>query len=114
MSRIRWAGSTRRNNRALTLLELLAVVTIVAILAVVAMPRISGHVVKAKEEVDLQYQADLKSAIERYFFDQGSWPASVDALYPHYYPETLPICPVCQQPYTIDPQTQRVVVHEHL
>jgi general secretion pathway protein G len=114
MSRNQGAGVAQGRRRALTLLELLAVVTIIAILASLVMPRLSGHAAQAKVEVDLQYQADLNSAIERYYFDQGNWPADVDALYPDYYPDALPVCPFCQQPYAIDAQTQRIVPHQHL
>lgn len=102
-----------RVGRGFTLLEMLAVVTILGIMALVIVPRIGGHTLLAKKNVCRQYKADLDAAIEQYYFEKGSFPASVDELNPEFYPEAIPVCPVSNQPYSIDAATNRIAGHTH-
>ena len=106
---------TRRGSerKGFTFLEMLAVVTILGILAVVIIPRIGGQTMMAKKNVCYQYKGDLNSALERYYFEHGSFPASVDELTPDFYPEAIPVCPVNNQSYTIDAVTGRIAGHSH-
>lgn len=104
-------GAARR--RGFSLLELIAVVTILGIIAAVILPRIGGHTHTAKINACRQFKADLNAAIERYYFENGSFPATVDDLVPTYYPEALPPCPVDNSAYTIDPVRGRIMGHSH-
>ncbi len=108
--------SSRRTKvrRGFSLLELLAVVTIIGILASVVIPRIGGQTQNAKKQCCAQYVGDLNSAIERYYFAEGSWPTQISDLENNeYYPETVPPCPVSNSVYTIDSTTHRILGHNH-
>ena len=82
-------------------------------MAAIIIPRIGGHTLVAKKNACNQYVSDLNSAIERYYFDTGVWPTSVDDLSPDYYPEAIPNCPVLNAPYAIDAATCRIADHPH-
>jgi prepilin-type N-terminal cleavage/methylation domain-containing protein len=101
-------------RRAFSLLELLAVVTILGILASLVLPRLSGQAVTAKGKVCSQYVGDLNGAIEKYYIDHGTYPASVNDLQDdRYYPAAIPVCPVTGQPFAIDTNTHSVRPHNH-
>jgi prepilin-type N-terminal cleavage/methylation domain-containing protein len=92
----------RKNNRkrrssGFSLLELLAVVTILGIIAVVVIPRISVSAGTAKANAAAQSQAEINSAIERYYFDTGSFPTDLATLFGSatYFPDGAP-----KNPYT--------------
>jgi len=96
-------------NRGFSLLELLAVVTIMGIIAAVVVPRMTASTTTAKVNGELQYRSDLNNALERYYFDIGSYPADLDTLYTDgYYPTAIPNNPVTNVPFEIDPATNRV------
>ena len=86
-----------RKRRGFSLLELLAVVTILGIIAVVVIPRISVSSTTAKTNADLQNKAEINSAVERWYFVNGSWPASdlsdIEAD-PNYFPDGIPANPL--------------------
>ncbi|MEZ6091391.1 MAG: prepilin-type N-terminal cleavage/methylation domain-containing protein [Pirellulaceae bacterium] len=92
-----------------SLLELIAVITIMGVLVLVVTQRISVSGVKAKAECCKQYQAELNRALERYNFETGDFPATLDDLgNSEYYPESVPHCPVTAKPYQIDAATGRI------
>jgi general secretion pathway protein G len=103
----------KRGHRAFTLLEMLAVITIIGIIASIVVTRVSYQAYEAKKKCCLQYKADINSAIERYHFDIGSYPASVSDLQGDYYPAELPKCPVTNLEYDMDATTGRVLGHAH-
>ena len=71
---------TRRTRRAgFSLLELIAVVTILGIIAAVVIPRISNSSVTAKKQADKQTLAELRTALERYNFDNDAYPTATEA-----------------------------------
>jgi hypothetical protein len=58
--------------------------------------------------------AELHSAMERYYFDNGSWPDSLDDLLDNetYFPDGGPrTCPVDNSTYAIDPSTHKIHGH---
>jgi general secretion pathway protein G len=94
-----------------SLLEILAVVTILAIIAVVVIPRISVSSSIGKQRADARNRADINLAVERWYFENGTWPADdlsdigVDASY---FPHGLPNNPTSGTAYTLDATTHRV------
>jgi prepilin-type N-terminal cleavage/methylation domain-containing protein len=101
---------SRRWHRGFSLLELLAVVTILGIIAVVVIPRITVSAGTAKANANTQNIAEINSAVERWYFEKGSWPAddlsdiSKDL---NYFPEGLPKNPVTGGNYSLNSTTHR-------
>ncbi len=94
-----------RKRSGFSLLELLAVVTILGIIAVVVIPRISVSANTAKANADAQNKAEINSAVERWYFEKGSYPAadlSDIGGDPNYFPNGLPTNPVTGAAYTLD------------
>jgi len=95
---------TRRRG-GFSLLELLAVVTILGIIAVVVIPRISVSANTAKTNAHKQNVSEINSAVERWYFEKGSYPAKdlsdigADA---NYFPNSLPTNPLTGAKYTLD------------
>ena len=105
-------NNTRKTRRlGFSLLELLAVVTILGIIAVVVIPRITVSANTAKTNAHSQNKSEINSAVERWYFEKGTWPANdlsdikVDPLY---FPNGLPANPVSGAAYTLDGTTHRV------
>ena len=101
----------KAKRRGFSLLELLAVVTILGIIAVVVVPRISVSSAKAKTEANKQNKAEINSAVERWYFEKGSYPADdlTDiAADTTYFPNGLPTNPVDGSVYTLNSTTKRV------
>lgn len=100
-----------RRCRGFSLLELLAVVTILGIIAVVVVPRVSVSSMKAKQEADRQNKAEINSAVERWYFEKGTWPAnnlSDIGADVNYFPSGIPKNPVNNANYTLNATTHRV------
>jgi prepilin-type N-terminal cleavage/methylation domain-containing protein len=103
--------TTRTKRLGFSLLELLAVVTILGIIAVVVIPRISVSSLAAKKAANAQNKAEIHAAVERYYFNTGTWPTpllpELDA--PEYFPGGLPKSPYDGvTPYIISDATRRV------
>jgi prepilin-type N-terminal cleavage/methylation domain-containing protein len=102
--------SRRKNRRGFSLLELLAVVTILGIIAVVVIPRISVSSSTAKANANNQNKAEINAAVERWYFNNGTWPASnlsdigADT---NYFPNGVPTNPVDGSAYTLSATTHR-------
>jgi prepilin-type N-terminal cleavage/methylation domain-containing protein len=104
--------SIRRNKsrRGFSLLELLAVVTILGIIAVVVIPRITVSAGTAKANANSQNKSEINSAVERWYFEKGTWPANnlsdigADA---NYFPQGVPVNPVTGAVYTLNATTHR-------
>ena len=104
---------TRKNRRAgFSLLELLAVVTIMGVIAAVIVPRISNSKAGAQAEVNKQNISEINAAVERWYFEKGSWPSEdlkdigADV---NYFPEGIAANPVTGNAYKLDATTHRVV-----
>ncbi len=86
-----------RKRRGFSLLELLAVVTILGIIAAVVIPRISVSAGTAKANAHQQNMAEINSAVERWYFQKGTYPKTdlsdigTDA---QYFPDGIPSNPV--------------------
>jgi general secretion pathway protein G len=103
---------SRKSRRGFSLLELLAVVTILGVLAAVVIPRISSSKDSAQREVNKQNISEINSAVERWYFERGTWPAdnlSDIGVDPNFFPDGLPTNPVTGAAYTLDATTHRVV-----
>jgi prepilin-type N-terminal cleavage/methylation domain-containing protein len=95
----------------LSLLELLAVVVILGILALIVIPRISVSGSTAKEMACFQNKAEINGAVERYYVEHGTLPASIDDLDTSYFPDGVPNCPVTAAAYTLQAGNKRVSGH---
>lgn len=101
---MRLQKSVRRRG-GFSLLELLAVVTILGIIAVVVIPRISVSSKTAKENAHKQNLAEINSAVERWYFEKGTYPAkdlSDIGADPNYFPNGIPTNPLTGAKYTLD------------
>ena len=102
--------SRRLRPFGFSLLELLAVVTILGIIAVVVIPRITMSAGTAKTNANAQNLAEINSAVERWYFEKGTWPAndlsdiSKDA---NYFPDGVPKNPVSGAAYSLNATTKR-------
>ncbi len=86
-----------RKRRGFSLLELLAVVTILGIIAAVVIPRISVSAGTAKANAHQQNIAELNSAVERWYFEKGTYPKSDLSdigTDPAYFPDGIPSNPM--------------------
>jgi general secretion pathway protein G len=98
-------------RRGFSLLELLAVVTILGIIAVVVIPRISVSSSTAKANANSQNKAEINFAVERWYFEKGTWPAndlSDIGADTNYFPAGLPTNPVDGSAYSLNAATHRV------
>src|SRR6478672_10059977 len=102
--------SIKKKRRGFSLLELLAVVTILGIIAVVVIPRISVSSSTAKTNANNQNKSEINSTVERWYFNNGSWPAanlSDIGADNNYFPNGLPTNPVDGSAYTLSATTHR-------
>lgn len=67
---------TSRPRSGFTLLDLFVVILILAAVAGVLMPRVSGRLAAARDTRRLEEIEELRSAIERYHLEHGSYPAA--------------------------------------
>lgn len=81
-------------SRGFTLIELLVTLSIVALLLSVAVPRYIGNVTKAEEAVLKQNLFVMRDAIQKYYADQGRYPAQLDDLVKAKYLLAIPGDPV--------------------
>lgn len=99
-----------------TLIEILFVMVVIGILAAIVMPRMLHTTSEAKIAANDANKANINTQVERYYFEEGVWPANdlsdigADA---DYFPEGIPVCPVCGAAYTLDAVTHRVSGHNH-
>jgi prepilin-type N-terminal cleavage/methylation domain-containing protein len=99
------------NHQGFSLLELLAVVTILGIIAVIVIPHISLSITRDKTKADAQNRVAIESAVERWYFEKGTWPAdnlSDIGADTHFFPSGLPTNPTDNSAYSLNPTTHRV------
>lgn len=98
-------------KRGFSLMELLAVVTILGIIAAIIVPRVSVSTNSAKTKVDAHNRATINAAVERYYIEEGDWPANIGVLAndTDYFPDGIPDNPVdATDPYALNSTTHRV------
>ena len=105
-------NNRKRNKKGgFSLLELLAVVTILGIIAAIIVPRVTVSSDNAKQKVRDHHKATINSAVERWYVDQGSWPANDlndIAADTNYFPDGIPTDPVSGGAYSLNATTHRV------
>ena len=102
---------TGLKKRGFSLLELLAVVTILGIIAAIIVPRVTVSSATAKTKVRDHQKATINAAVERFYIDNGNWPAnnlSDIGVNANYFPDGLPTNPVDGTAYTLNATTHRV------
>ncbi|MGI8982626.1 MAG: type II secretion system protein [Pirellulaceae bacterium] len=105
-----------RNDRGISLLELLAAITILAIVAAIVMPRLGDQAKSAKKRACLVNQGNIEVQTQLWYRTKGSWPAkglSDIGANQTFFPEGLPTCPVDGSTYQLDAATHRVTGHSH-
>jgi general secretion pathway protein G len=98
-------------KRGFSLLELLAVVTILGIIAAIIVPRVTVSSATAKTKVRDHHKATINAAVERYYIDNGAWPAndlSDIGANVNYFPDGLPTNPIDGTAYSLNATTHRV------
>lgn len=99
---------SRKSRKGFSLLELLAVVVILGIIAAIVIPRVTDSSTKAKTEANRHNVATLNAAVERFYVDNGTWPATLGAMGINYLPDGVPAAPIGGA-YSIDATTHRVI-----
>ncbi len=87
---------TRKAKLGFTLIELLVVMAIIGTLLTIAAPRYFHSVDRSKEAVLHQNLALTRSAIDKFFGDNGKYPDTLDELVQKKYLRTLPYDPVAE------------------
>ncbi len=100
----------RNTRRGFSLMELLAVVTILGIIAAIIVPRVSVSSSTARTQVDSHNRATINAAVERYYIEEGAWPADIGTLANNtdYFPDGIPTNPVDNSAYALNSTTHRV------
>lgn len=90
---------TGKNKSApgFTLIELLVVLTIIGCLLTIVAPRFIGQIDHAEESVLRENLYALRSTIDKYYSDKGTYPPSLDALVQTRYLRQIPVDPMTGQ-----------------
>ena len=102
---------THRKRAAFSLMELLAVVTILGIIAAIIVPRVTVSSDTAKQKVNSHNKATINAAVERWYIEKGSWPAtnlSDIGADTNYFPDGIPTNPINGTAYSLNATTHRV------
>jgi general secretion pathway protein G len=83
-------GARLDNRRGFTLIELMIVMTIIGILASISVPNYQQGVIRAREAVLRENLYTLRSSIDQYYADQGSYPEVLQTLVDKKYLRDLP------------------------
>ncbi len=81
-------------EKGFTIIELLIVITIIGILLTIAQPTYKSSVKRAKETVLKENLFAMRSAIDQYYADNGSYPMTLDDLVQKGYLRSIPKDPI--------------------
>jgi general secretion pathway protein G len=94
------AYPTGAGKRGFTLIELLVVLAILALLLTIAAPRFFSSIDQSKETVLRQNLHITRATIDKFYADQGRYPATLDELVERHYLRALPLDPVTESSAT--------------
>jgi general secretion pathway protein G len=83
--------------RGFTLIELLVVLAILALLLTIATPRYIHQVEHARETTLRSTLKVMRESIDKFYGDQGRYPASLDELVDRNYLKSVPIDPMTEK-----------------
>lgn len=83
-------------RRGFTLIELLVVLAIVALLVTLALPRYTGSLERAKQQVLAENLRVTRDAIGKFYADRRRYPESLQELVDARYLRALPVDPVLE------------------
>jgi general secretion pathway protein G len=72
--------STIKQQQGFTLIEIMVVIAILGLLAVIVVQNLRGATDRAKRTKAMADLAELKTALDRYYIDQGSYPTTDQGL----------------------------------
>jgi general secretion pathway protein G len=81
-------------QRGFTIIELLVVLAVIGLLLSIAAPRYVQHVDNAREVVLKQDLQQMRLAIDKFYADQGRYPATLDELVVKRYLRAIPEDPI--------------------
>lgn len=87
-------------KRGFTLIELLVVMTIIALLLSIAVPRYFGSVDRTREAVLHGNLGTLRESIDKFYADNGKYPAALDELVAKRYLRKVPVDPITESAET--------------
>jgi general secretion pathway protein G len=83
--------------RGFTVIELLVVLAAIGLLLSIAAPRYIAHLDTARETVLKQDLREMRDAIDKFYGDQGRYPADLKELVTQRYLRALPEDPITQR-----------------
>lgn len=90
----------KKTVKGFTLIELMVVMAIVATLLSVVMPRYFEGLKRSEEVVLKEDLKEMRSAIDHYFEDKNTYPASLEVLVTERYIKFVPIDPITESEET--------------
>ena len=98
---------TGNGQRGFTLIELLIVVTLVIVLAGIGLSTYSTSVRRAKEAVLRENLFSIRSSIDQFYADKGTYPPELSSLVTEGYMRQIP-----RDPFTESADTWQIVMAE--
>lgn len=86
-----------KNTHGFTVIELLVVLAAIGLLLSIAAPRYVAHLDTARETVLKQDLREMRDAIDKFYGDQGRYPADLRELVTQRYLRDLPEDPITQR-----------------
>lgn len=96
---------SKHPNLGFTLIEMLVTMAVIALLASLALPHYFGSLDKSKETILKEDLHQFRDALDKFYGDQGRYPANLDELVSKKYLRRIPPDPVTdsEQTWTMVP-----------